>query len=119
MPIDYLPILILIVVAAAFAAIALIVPAVLGPQKPAKDKLITYEAGKIPFAGPWEKRISIHYYMTAVLFLLFDIEVLFLYPWAVALKKLKLFGLLEMAVFLIILLVGYVYAWRKGAFEWD
>ncbi len=119
MPIDYLPILILVVLATAFAAIALIVPWLLGPKKPAKDKLFTYEAGKVPFASPWEKRISIRYYMTAVLFLLFDVEVLFLYPWAVMLRTLKLFGLLEMAVFMVILLVGYVYVWRKGAFEWD
>ena len=63
--------------------------------------------------------ISIKFYMVAVLFLLFDIEVLFLYPWAVVLRQLKLFGLIEMGVFLGILLAGYVYAWRKGAFEWD
>jgi NADH-quinone oxidoreductase subunit A len=119
MPIDYLPILILVVLATAFAAIAIVVGTVMGPKKPAKDKLFTYEAGKIPFGGPWEKRISIRYYMTAVLFLLFDVEVLFLYPWAVVLRRLKLFGLLEMAVFMVILLVGYVYVWRKGAFEWD
>lgn len=119
MPIEYLPVLILVVLAAAFAAIALIVPALLGPHKPGKDKLFTYEAGKIPFGGPWEKRISIRYYMTAVLFLLFDVEVIFLYPWAVLLRKLKVFGLLEMAVFLVILLAGYIYVWRKGAFEWD
>jgi len=119
MPIDYLPILLLVVLASAFAAIALIVPALFGPKKPAQDKLFTYEAGKLPFGGPWEKRIPIRYYMTAVLFLLFDIEVIFLFPWAVLLKKLKWFGLIEMAVFLAILLAGYIYVWRKGAFEWD
>lgn len=119
MPIDYLPILILVTFATGFAAIALIVPMLIGPHKPAKNKLYTYEAGKIPFVSPWEKRISIKYYVTAVLFLLFDVEVLFLYPWAVVLKQLKLFGLIEMAVFLFILLVGYIYIWRKGAFEWE
>jgi NADH-quinone oxidoreductase subunit A len=119
MPIDYLPILILIVISTAFAGIALIVPSLLGPHKPAKDKLYTYEAGKIPFGSPWDKRISIKYYMVAVLFLLFDIEVLFLYPWAVVLRQLRLFGLIEMGIFTLILLAGYIYAWRKGAFEWD
>lgn len=116
---DYLPILILVILSAAFAGIALIVPAILGPHKPEKDKLFTYEAGKIPFDDPWNKRIPIKYYMTAVIFLLFDIEVIFLYPWAVLLRQLKLFGLIEMGIFLIILLVGYVYVWRKGALEWD
>ena len=119
MPIDYLPVLILILLSFAFGAIALIVPAVLGPHKPGKNKLFTYEAGKIPFGTPWEKRISIKYYLVAVLFLLFDVEVLFLYPWAVMLRALKLFGLIEMGIFLIILLVGYIYVRRKGALEWD
>jgi NADH-quinone oxidoreductase subunit A len=119
MSVDYLPILILVVLSAAFAAIALIAPAVLGPRKPDKDKLYTYEAGKIPFDSPWNKRIPVKYYMTAVLFLLFDVEMIFLYPWAVLLRKLKVFGLIEMGIFLIILLVGYVYVWRRGAFEWD
>lgn len=119
MPIDYLPILILILLASALAGVALLVPALLGPKKPSKDKLYTYEAGEIPFGSPWEKRISIKYYMTAMLFLLFDVEVLFLFPLAVVLRELKLFALLEMGVFLLILLVGYIYVRRKGAFEWD
>ena len=119
MPVDYLPILILLVISVAFAAIALIVPMVLGPRKPDKIKLYTYEGGKIPFGGPWGKSISVKYYLTAVLFILFDIEVIFLYPWAVLLRKLRVFGLIEMAVFIVILLVGYLYVWRKGAFEWD
>jgi NADH-quinone oxidoreductase subunit A len=119
MPADYIPILILIVMAAAFAGIALIVPALLGPHKPDEIKLFPYEAGKIPFGFPWEKRISISYYMVAVLFVLFDVEIIFLFPWAVMLRQLKLFGLIEMTVFLLILLVGYVYIRRKGALKWD
>jgi NADH-quinone oxidoreductase subunit A len=119
MPIDYLPILILLIVSAAFAAIAIGFPAIMGPKKPGKIKLFTYEGGKIPFGSPWERPISVRYYVTAVLFILFDLEVIFLYPWAVLLKKLRVFGLVEMGVFLVILLVGYFYVWRKGAFEWD
>lgn len=119
MPVDYLPILILVVLSTAFAAIALIVPALLGPKRAERINLSTYECGKIPFAGPWEKRISIKYYVFAVLFLLFDVEVIFLYPWAVLLRALKWFGLIEMAIFVGILLAGYIYVWRKGAFEWD
>jgi NADH-quinone oxidoreductase subunit A len=119
MPIDYLPVLILIALAGAFGAIAIIVPSILGPHKPDKIKLYTYEAGKIPFGTPWEKRISIKYYMTAMLFLLFDVEVIFFFPWAVMLKQLKVYGLIEMAVFVAILLAGYIFVWRKGAFEWD
>ena len=116
---DYLPILILVALSTAFAGIALLVPALLGPHKPDKDKLFTYECGKIPFESPWLKRIPVKYYMTALLFLLFDVEIIFLYPWAVLLRQLKLFGLIEMGVFLLILLIGYVHVWRKGALEWD
>ena len=118
MPIDYLPVLILVIVALLFSVLALLVPALLGPRRPTPIKLFTYESGKIPF-GTAGRRFPVKYYLTAVLFILFDIEVIFLYPWAVVFRKLKLFGLLEMGVFVLILLVGYVYVWRKGALEWD
>ena len=119
MPTDYLPLLILVVFSVAFAAIALIVPAILGPRKPNATKLYTYEGGKLPFGSPWERPISVKYYLTAVLFILFDILVIFLYPWAVLLRQLRVFGLAAMGAFVLILLVGYFYIWRKGAFEWD
>ncbi len=118
MPIDYLPILVMVVVAFAFAAIALIVSAITGPRRPNPSKLAPYESGMPPF-GSARRRISIKYYLTAVLFILFDIEIIFFYPWAVLFQQLKLFGLIEMGVFVIILLVGYVYIWRKGGFDWD
>ena len=118
MPIDYLPILILVIVALLFAVLALLVPALLGPRNPTAIKLSTYESGKIPF-GTTSRRFPVKYYLTAVLFILFDIEVIFLYPWSVVFRKLKLFGLIEMGVFVLILLVGYFYVWRKGALEWD
>ncbi|MGQ9626917.1 MAG: NADH-quinone oxidoreductase subunit A [Anaerolineae bacterium] len=118
MPFDYLPILILVIVAAGISALAIIVPSFLGPRKPDEVKLSTYESGKEPI-GPARRRFHIQYYLTAMLFILFDIEVIFLYPWAVIFKKLKLFGLVEMAIFIAILLIGYIYVWRKGALEWD
>ena len=117
MPIDYLPILILILLAAVFAVIALAMPALFGPRRPTKTKLEPYESGMLPYTDA-RRRFPVQYYVVAVLFILFDIEVIFLYPWAVVLRQLKLFGLIEMGIFLLILLVGFVYVWRKGALEW-
>lgn len=117
MPADYLPILILIVLAAVFAVIALAVPALFGPRRTTKARLEPYESGMLPYSDA-RRRFPVQYYVVAVLFILFDIEVIFLYPWAVMLRQLKLFGLIEMGVFLLILLVGYVYVWKKGALEW-
>ncbi len=118
MPIDYLPIFILVILATAIAVLAILFPSLFGPKKPDEVKLSTYESGKLPI-GPARRRFSVQYYLTAMLFILFDIEVIFLYPWAAVFKQLKLFALVEMAIFVLILLVGYVYVWRKGALEWD
>lgn len=118
MLINYLPLLILFIIATIFAAIAIALPSVLGPKNPNKMKQEPIESGMIPFTDA-RRRFPVQYYMVALLFILFDIEVIFLYPWAVTLNKLKLFGLIEMAVFLVILLVGYAYVWKKGAFEWE
>ena len=118
MPGDYLPILMLVIIATFFAGVALFFPSVIGPHKPNPVKDLTYESGMKPI-GRVNKRFHVLYYRTAMLFILFDIEVVFLYPWAVTFRKLKIFGLVEMAVFMGILLVGYVYIWRKGALEWD
>ena len=101
MPIEYLPILILIVVAAIFAVIALAVPAVFGPRRATKARLEPYESGMLPYTDA-RRRFPVQYYVIAVLFILFDIEVIFLYPWAVILRQLKLFGLIEMGIFLLI-----------------
>ncbi len=118
MAIDYLPLLILIFVAGLIAAIAIAMPSFLGPKNPNKMKQEPIESGMIPFADA-RRRFPVQYYMVALMFILFDIEVIFLYPWAVSLNKLKVFGLIEMGVFLAILLIGYAYVWKKGAFEWD
>jgi NADH-quinone oxidoreductase subunit A len=120
MPADYLPILIFAVVAVALSAIAILVPALLGPRHPTSTKLAPYESGKMPI-GPARRRFSIQYYLYAVLFLLFDIAVLFLFPWAAVFKDLSppLVGLLEAGVFVLVLVVGLVYVWKKGGLEWE
>lgn len=118
MPLDYLPILVFFVVAGLFGVVALTIPALLGPRRPSSTKFKTYESGKIPY-GDARRRVPVHYYKVAMLFILFDLEVVFFYPWAVLFRQLKLFGLIEMGVFILVLLVGYIYVWKKGALEWE
>jgi NADH-quinone oxidoreductase subunit A len=117
MPVEYVPVLIMLFLSTALAVIALLVPTLLGPRRPTPTRLEPIESGMKPFALP-RRRFPVHYYMVAILFVLFDIEVIFLYPWAVLLRQLRWFGIIEMAIFLGILLIGYVYAWRKGALDW-
>jgi NADH-quinone oxidoreductase subunit A len=116
-PGDYIPILLLIGLATVFAVIAMVVPALFGPRRTTKARLEPYESGMLPYSDA-RRRFPVQYYVIAVLFIVFDIEVIFLYPWAVVLRQLKLFGLIQMAVFLAVLLVGYVFVWRKGALDW-
>jgi len=88
------------------------------PNNPNPVKSSTYECGNVTVGESWVQ-FNFRYYLYALLFVLFDIEVIFLYPWAVAYKQLKLFGLIEMVIFVLILMVGYVYAWKKRALEWQ
>jgi len=118
MAIDYLPLLIIFATAGLIAVIAIAMPSLLGPKNPNKMKQEPIESGMIPFSDA-RRRFPVQYYMVALMFILFDIEIIFLYPWAVMLNKLKVFGLIEMGVFLLILLIGYAYVWKKGAFEWE
>lgn len=120
MPSDYIPILIFAVVAVILSAIAVLVPALLGPKRPSNVKLAPYESGKLPI-GPARRRFSIQYYLFAVLFILFDIEIIFLFPWATVFRDLspRLVGLLEAGIFVSILLLGLVYVWKKGGLEWE
>jgi len=114
----YIPILILLVVALAFGLGSVAASSLLGPRRPTKDKLSTYECGMT--VEPDARRpFDVKYYLVAMAFLIFDVEVVFLYPWAVRFKKLGLFGFVEMLVFLGILLVGYAYLWKKGVLEWE
>ena len=117
MLLSYLPILLLVLLAAGFALTLLFLSSVLGPRRPSKDKLSTYECGIDP-VGSARERFSVKFYLVAMLFIIFDIEIVFLYPWAVVLHNLKLFGLVEMVFFLGILLVGLLYVWKKGGLEW-
>jgi NADH-quinone oxidoreductase subunit A len=115
---EYLPILILFIIAVGVACIAVGLGHAFGPRRPTERKGQPYESG-MRSIGPGTRRLPIHFYLVAVLFILFDIEVVFFYPWAVVFRKLGLFGLVEMVIFILILLVGYVYAWKKGALEWE
>lgn len=117
MAIDYLPLLILLIVASGLAAVAIILPSVLGPKRDNDQKLEPYESGMIPFSDA-QRRFPVKYYLVAMLFILFDIEVIFLYPWAVVLRDLRVFALIPMSFFLIILVFGLIYEWKKGALEW-
>lgn len=115
---QYIPIAILIVLATALAVLVVVLGHAFGPRRPTGPKSMPYESGANPY-GPGTRRMSVRFYLIAVLFILFDIEVIFFLPWAVVFRQLGLFGLVEMFVFIIILLVGYVYAWKKGALEWE
>ena len=115
---SYLPVLLFFVVAAAVGAVVLILTAVVAPRRPNPVKSIPYECGNLP-VGDARGRIRSRYYLLAMLLVLFDVEVVFLFPWAVNFRALKLFGLVEMMVFLGILLLGYLYLWRNGGLEWD
>ena len=99
-------------------AIALGASALLGPRRRNSAKDEPYESGILPF-GDAKRRFPVQFYIVAVLFILFDVEVILMYPWAVAARKLGLFGLIEMVIFVAILLVGFVYAWKNDAFKWQ
>jgi NADH-quinone oxidoreductase subunit A len=114
----YFPILLFIVVALGFGVAVLLLSYLVQPKYPEREKLTTYECGSEPFSDA-RMPFPVRYYIFAMLFVIFDIEVIFLYPWAVVFTKIELIGLIEMLVFIGLFLVAYVYAWRKGALEWD
>lgn len=117
-PSDYLPILIFMMIATAFGLGTLLVGSLFRPRRPYAEKLTPYESGNPPIGEP-RMRFSIKFYIIAMLFVVFDVEVVFLYPWAVVFDKIGLFAYVEMMLFIFILLVGYIYAWKKDAFTWD
>jgi len=114
----YLPILLLVVISICFGLGALVLSSFIGPKKPSALKLQPYECGCEP-VGSARERFTVKFYLIAMFFILFDIEAVFLYPWSILFKKLGMFGLVEMGVFIAILLVGYIYIWKKGALEWE
>lgn len=116
---EYLPILIFLIVAGGFGAVLLTLGFVLGQRpKPDAEKLSPYECGFEAFEDS-RRKFDVRYYLVAIVFIIFDLEIAFLFPWAVVFKTAGLFVWLSMAVFLAILIVGFIYEWKKGALEWD
>ena len=114
----YIPILVFTLVAVSFPIVTLLIAKVIRAGRYHPVKAEPYECGVEPTSFAYDTRFSARYYLIAVLFVVFDVETVFLYPWAVMFRKLALFGFIEMAVFLAILLVGYLFAWRRGALTW-
>src|SRR5262245_18287216 len=114
----YVPILLFLIVATGFAVFTILVSRLVHAEAPGTVKLEPYECGIEPLTDARD-RYSVRYYLIAMLFVIFEIETVFMFPWAVMLDRLALFGLIEMLVFLFILVVGYAYAWRNGALHWQ
>jgi NADH-quinone oxidoreductase subunit A len=115
---NYLPILIFLVVGAGIGAVLIALGFLLGPRRPDAEKLSPYECGFEAFEDS-RMKFDVRYYLVAILFIIFDLEIAFLFPWAVSLDEIGTFGLVSMLVFLTILVVGFIYEWKKGALEWD
>ena len=115
---NYLPIMIFLAVAVVIGSALIVLGFLLGPRRPDAEKLSPYECGFEAFEDT-RMRFDVRYYLVAILFIIFDLEIAFLFPWAVSLDEMGGFGLLSMAVFLAVLVVGFIYEWKKGALEWD
>jgi len=118
MLIEYLPLIIHITIAVILGFFVVLLGTIFGPKRPTFKKSQPYESGMKPY-GPGTRRVSVRYYLVAVLFILFDIEVVFFLPWAVSFRQLGMPALILMVIFVLILEVAYVYAWKKGALEWE
>jgi NADH-quinone oxidoreductase subunit A len=118
LPSEYLPVLIFIMAATAFGIGALLIGTIFRPKKPYFEKLLPYESGITPKGEP-RYRFSIRFYIIAMLFVIFDVEAIFIYPWAVVFDKIGMYAFIEMIIFIVILFIGYIYAWKKEAFQWD
>src|ERR1051325_1872206 len=118
MLLNYLPILVMFLVALFIAVFVIVVSKFLGPSRPTRRKLMPYESGMEPI-GSAQRRFPIKFNLVAMIFILFDIEVIFFFPYVLVYKRLGVFGLIEMGVFMLILLVGFVYIWKRGALRWD
>ena len=114
---QYVPIGIMMVFAVAFGIVLVNINRWIGPKRPSLEKLSTYESGMEPVKTARE-RVSVKFYLVAMLFVVFDIEIVFLYPWAVVFRELETAGIVGMGVFLIVLIIGFLYEWKKGAMEW-
>jgi NADH-quinone oxidoreductase subunit A len=115
---DYFPILVFLVISVAMGIILLSLGGLLGPRRPDSEKLSPYECGFEAFEDS-RTRFDVRYYLVAILFIIFDLEIAFFIPWAVVLDKLGAYGLLAMVVFVIELVIGFFFVWKKGALEWE
>ena len=115
---SYVPLLIFVLIVLGLVVTLVALSFVLGPTRPSRRKMAPYESGIIPDT-PAHRRVSVRFYLTAMLFIIFDVEAIFFYPWAVLLRQLKWFGLIEMLVFMGILLVALAHIWRKGGLDWE
>jgi NADH-quinone oxidoreductase subunit A len=115
---EYLPTLLFLIVATGIGIALIIVGNVLGPKRPGADKLSPYECGFSAFEDA-RMRFDVRYYLVAILFIVFDLEIAFVFPWALVFRELGAFGLVEMGVFLSLLVIGFIYVWKKGALEWE
>jgi len=115
---EYLPILIFIAIAAVISAGLVVVPALIAPKRPDPEKLSAYECGFNAF-GDARMKFDVRYYLVSILFIIFDLEVAFLFPWAITLSQTGQFAFWSMVVFLAVLTVGFIYEWKKGALEWE
>jgi NADH-quinone oxidoreductase subunit A len=117
MPSDYWPIAIYAIITVGLASFMLVLWLIVSPRQPTPQKALTYESGVNP-VGEAQRRLTVRYYVIAMLFVLFDIETVFLYPWALVFDQIGLYALVEMILFIAMIVVAYVYAWKKGAFDW-
>ena len=115
---NYLPVLIFIAIGIALGVVPIALGYVLGPSKPYTDKLSPYECGFDAFEDS-RMKFDVRFYLVAILFIIFDLEIAFLFPWAIVLDEIGMFGFVAMAVFLGILVIGFIYEWKKGALEWE
>ena len=114
---NYIPILLMLAVVTLLAGGMIALSYLLGPRRPTRQKLTAYECGIAP-TGDARQRFSVKFYLVAMVFILFDVEVIFLYPWAVIYRELKLFGFVEMLLFILLVAAGFAYLWRKGVLDW-
>lgn len=115
---DYVPLLIHVVLAMGIAGALLVLSSVVGQRRPTRAKTQAYECGNLP-VGDAREPFSVKFYLVAMVFILFDVEAIFLYPWALIYRELRWFGFVEMLLYILILLAGYIYLWKKGALDWN
>ena len=118
LPVAYFPLLIFMIIAFLFGVVVLLTGRLFRLNRPYAEKLMAYESGNPPIGEP-RQRFNVRFYIIAMLFVVFDVEAVFLYPWALVYNKIGLYALIEMMLFIAILVIGYIYAWKKEAFEWD